>query len=79
MNQVDGISNMVSWLCDSMWWGGLRKGTMPTVWPLEFYLGGSCPLALALRPEFHIFLMPLMPFQLLIQCQGPEGVNLHNS
>ena len=38
MNQVDGVSDMVSLLCE----GGLRKGTMATAWALELCPEGSC-------------------------------------
>ena len=67
MNQVDGVSDMLSLLCGSG--GSAQKGDNATAWPLEFYSGGSCPPALALMPDTSISpLMPLVPFQLLPQC-----------
>ena len=42
MNQVDGVSDMVSLLCGSVW-GGLRKWTLATAWTLEFIWEEAVP------------------------------------
>ena len=58
MDEVDGISNMVSLFCGSMW-GRAQKGDNAVAWSLEFCLGGSCAPALALMPDTSI--SPRMP------------------
>ena len=76
MNQVDGVSDMVSLLYGSVW-GGLRKGTRATAWPLGFCLGESCPLTLTLMPDTSVSAhVPLMLFHLLPHCWSPEWVSL---
>ena len=68
VNKVDGVSDKVSRLCGSVW-GRAQKGDNTSAWPLEFCLGGSCLLALALLPVFSLSSrMPLVPFQLLPLC-----------
>ena len=79
VSQVDVVSNMVELLCGSMW-GRAQKGYHATALPLEFCLGGSCPLALTLMPDTSVSPhVPLVPFQLLPQCWSPEEVSLHKS
>ena len=58
----------------------VRKETMAAAWLLEFYLGGSCPLALALMPDTAFSpSMLLVPFQLLPKSWSPEEVSLCKS
>ena len=44
VNQVDGVSDMVPLLCVSVWGMAQKKKKMASARPLEFRLGGSCPL-----------------------------------
>ena len=75
MNQVDGVSNMVLPLHHSVLGRDQSIGTMTATWSLEFYQGGSCPMALSLKPDTSVSpRTPLVPFQLLLQCWSPEGV-----
>ena len=53
MSQVDGVSDMVSLLCGSVW-GRAQRGYHATAWPLEFCLGGGCPPALALMLDTSV-------------------------
>ena len=79
VNQVDGVSDTVLLLCGSVW-GWAQKGTMASVWPLEFCPGGNCPPALALVPDTSVYsCVPLLSLQLLPQSWSPEGVSLHKS
>ena len=67
---------MVSLLCGSVS-GRAQKGDNVAAWPLEFYPGGSCPLALVLMPDTSVSPhMPLTPFKLLPWWWSPEGVSL---
>ena len=78
MNQVDGVSDMLSLLCGSG--GSAQKGDNATAWPLEFCLGGTCPLAFTLMPDTSESpCMPLVPFQLLPHCWNPDRVRLPKS
>ena len=72
---------MVPLLCGSVGWGwGAQKMDNVFTWSLEFCLGKSSPLALALMPDTSISLyMPLVTFKLLLQCWSPERVSLRKS
>ena len=62
------VGRPVSLICCSVW-GRARREDIDATWPLDFCLGGSCLLALALMPIISPSpCMPLVPFQLLSCC-----------
>ena len=79
VSQVNGVPDMVPtcWLYGSvaLWlWGG-RIQERDNGLCLPFYLGESCPPALALMPDTSATpCMPLVPFKLLLRCWSLEGV-----
>ena len=74
MNQVDGISDVVSPLHGSVW-EGLRKGKCCCL-ASGVVSGRKLSLALALMPDTLVSSrVPVGPFKLLSRCWSPEGVS----
>ena len=79
MNQADGISDMVSLLCGSVWGRAQKRNNGCCLVSGDVSRRKLSP-ALTLMPDASVSpCMPLVPFQLLPWCWIPEGVSLCKS